>query len=452
MLPCIEDFDGDGFLDGVVAYGDSVGIVWGDAAGCFSAIDVLPPISPRLGIAWRVTAGDVTGDGLIDLVCSYFPQSSAAPVACPVFVQTGHRAFTMDHGSRMPLLAWRLTHAVALLDIDRDGDLDALLAVYSGQDLVLENDGAGFFSDSTATRITANQNRSWGFQVIDLDGDGWDDVVVATGGSVHAQNFIYWNDRGVLRDTSLQGPAFPTNQMDVGDLDGDGHLDLVFGNEWAPPEVYWGLGNRGFLEDVSMLPPSALSHALAGARLVDFDLDGDLDLLQSGSQADCLLENLGSRRFADVTASIEPLLTTGFVVADFDRDGDQDLLHRIGSSSHTRLSVGMFRQTHAPRAASLGSTLTLELHARPGRFALLSVAPALRVVDLGAYGVWQLDVPSSVQFPAVTLPANGRHDIVLQVPNDPALRGVDLHWQSLEIDPGAINAVRVGNRATTRFQ
>ncbi len=112
----------------------------------------------------------------------------------------------------------------------------------------------------------------------------------------------------------------------------------------------------------------------------------------------------------------------------------------------------MFRQTWAPRTATLGGNLTLELHAPPGRFALLSVSPALTHIDLGARGLWQLDVASSVQFPSVTMPATRRHDIVLSVPNDAALRGVDLHWQAIEVDPGATNAVRVGNRATTRFQ
>ncbi len=201
-----------------------------------------------------------------------------------------------------------------------------------------------------------------------------------------------------------------------------------------------------------MFPPTALNVWMSAARLVDFDQDGDLDLLQSGFRAECLLENLGGRRFADVTHLLEPLLTASLVFADFDHDGDQDLLHRIRQTNDSQLSMALFRHTWAPRSATLGSSMTLELHAPPGRFVLLSASSTLATIDLGSRGIWQLDFARSVQFPSVTIPATRRRDIVLAVPSDPALRGVDLHWQAIEIDPGVVDAVRVGNRATTRFQ
>ncbi len=210
-----------------------------------------------------------------------------------MFLNQGGRQFVLDQGNRLRLPIDTRSEAVALLDVDRDGDLDALVAMYSGQDLLFENDGTGHFSDVTATRMAPASLPSVALRAVDLDRDGWEDVVVAGGGYTNGPNAIYWNDAGVLRDAGLGVSPLPSSQIDVGDLDGDGNLDIVFGNEFARLEIHWGLGNRGFMEDTTMLPPAALDRWLTAARLVDFDHDGDLDLLQSWFRADCLLENLG---------------------------------------------------------------------------------------------------------------------------------------------------------------
>jgi hypothetical protein len=128
----------------------------------------------------------------------------------------------------------------------------------------------------------------------DVDGDRDCDLVVANGGSAgHQQSNLYANDgNGVFRHVPGALPAAlrPTAAVGAGDLDGDGDVDLVFGN------FGYGLANvvnqvlindgRGVFADetaarmpvfTSLCTPVQPSDATRGVAVVDVDRDGDLD-------------------------------------------------------------------------------------------------------------------------------------------------------------------------------
>ncbi len=115
-------------------------------------------------------------------------------------------------------------------DVDGDGDLDLWLD--NGRAPLVEqlviNDGTGHFTDETATRVSGNPSADDNeVQCVDIDDDGDFDALVA---SLDDHERILVND-GAGHFTALTD-AFPpvtdaTLGLDLGDLDGDGRLDAI---------------------------------------------------------------------------------------------------------------------------------------------------------------------------------------------------------------------------------
>ena len=143
---------------------------------------------------------------------------------------------------------------------------------------------------------------------------------------------LFSNKRdGSFRDVSAPaGLDVPSGVLGLalGDFDGDGRIDVCL-----PPKTSGGavplLWNRGESYESQDLPVAS-SARFWNARAFDYDNDGDLDILLVGDELR-LLENLGGRKFVDVTAQVglEKIKTSNarsVAVADYDRDGDLDLL------------------------------------------------------------------------------------------------------------------------------
>ncbi|MCH9646697.1 MAG: VCBS repeat-containing protein [Deltaproteobacteria bacterium] len=148
------------------------------------------------------------------------------------------------------------------------------------------------------------------------------------------------------------GPAEFTNQVSVGDLNGDGHLDLVFANGGGfatagTPEVqriYINDGSGNFTdESASRLGWSGLCR---GVEMGDMDDDGDLDLIfaQDFERRPALFRNDGTGVFTDVTAAQLPniaLSSSRAQFADIDNDGDLDLY--LASGDGNRFGCDQYR-------------------------------------------------------------------------------------------------------------
>jgi Tol biopolymer transport system component len=228
----LVDVDGDGYVDVHVVYYDPGGmpdkVYLNDGHGTLAdsglALD-------EETIAW----GDLDGDGDADYFGKRWGQGYV------VQLNDGHGRFSpgwqMEDGAST-------VGGVALADLDGDGDLDALVAngyrsTGSVPSRLLWNDGRGRFGDS-GQRLngTLGAHLATG----DLDGDGDLDVFVA---NMDLPNEVWLNDGGRLRDSGLRLGEVPplgySTEPSLGDLDGDGDLDVFVGSLSGRPEIWFNL-------------------------------------------------------------------------------------------------------------------------------------------------------------------------------------------------------------------
>lgn len=177
----------------------------------------------------------------------------------------------------------------------------------------------------------------------DLDADGDMDAVVANGRHWPQLNEVYLNN-GSGRFTvgyALGSERATTYAVPVGDLDGDGDLDLVVANDRAENWVYLNDG-QGRFEFAWPVGPEVEPNR--SAQLHDMDGDGDLDLLvTSRGASNGIFLNRGDGHFGGKHEfGADQSSTIAVAVGDIDGDGDMDLVlaNRDGQANETLINDG----------------------------------------------------------------------------------------------------------------
>lgn len=311
------------------------------------------PADSQMGV--RVDAGDVDGDGDIDIMVAN-GQHSAPPLIplqdIMLQINDGSGHFTNEASTRLPPSAFgqQLANAVILGDVDGDNDLDAYVANGSSggvlcpspdsQNRLWINNGNGYFADETF-RLPAYLDCSFDATFGDIDGDGDQDIVVANvgWGGLGESNRVLINDMdntGTFIDGTASAftawPADITYTVALGDLDGDDDLDMVVGNALASAPLNRFLQNNGgvFTEipvTWTAYPPTDWPRPVWDVKLADMNGDGSLDVLMSDaldSLRMILMLNQGSWQFTANTIYVS--YQYGLDVSDVDGDGDMDIL------------------------------------------------------------------------------------------------------------------------------
>lgn len=206
------DFTLDGRADLLLRVGGETRVVPGAAGVGFGA-----PIGSPLYIAstlWTpLAAGDFTGDGVPDAVAAIDP-TGFADDGLATLRGIGNGVFAPQQ--TMVLAGAKVTHAAAG-DLDLDGDLD-FVASKGNQFLRALNGGTGAFAFATDNASSTLLQALAG----DLDGDGLIDAV-----STDGTGFEFRRNLGAGVFAPFNGFASSTSSRGLGDLDGDGGLEIV---------------------------------------------------------------------------------------------------------------------------------------------------------------------------------------------------------------------------------
>jgi len=269
------DIDSDGDLDVFVATEHSENLLLvNDGTGRLTDVsdDRLPRASRDSEDA---AAFDADGDGDLDLIVV-----SEDDQINEYYLNNGDGTFS-DHPAGLPVGG--ISNAIAFGDVDDDQDPDIVIG-NDGQNYLLLNQGTGVFVDNTLAALPAIHDETQDLELGDVDGDGDLDLVVGN----EDDNRLLLND-GLGRFTAAPPDAMPligpeeTRDVDLADIDGDGDLDIFFGNvhltKGAPAQnrLLINDGTGAFSDETDRRLPSDIDTTMDG-DFIDVDGDGDLDL------------------------------------------------------------------------------------------------------------------------------------------------------------------------------
>lgn len=275
------------------------------------------------------------------------------------------------------------SQAMALADLDGDGDLDAFVANGEHEDFqpntVLLNNGAGRFRDS-GQRL--GHGGSVSVLLHDINGDGAIDALVSNGGWFDT----FWNEGdGHFSEPefayypAINGRYIGLWRVQPGDLNGDGRSDyLVHGccgggsATGEPVNVYstvWLSDGDRLRKNTGQKFGQGSTHAVA---LADFDGDGDLDAFDASSftidathglepAANRLWLNDGRGQFEDSGQRLGDLRSYDVAAGDLDGDGDIDVLVGNNGPDEIWWNDGQGNFTRADQTLRDGWTRTVHI-------------------------------------------------------------------------------------------
>ncbi len=381
----VLDFDGDGRMDLFLVQSGPLPGFQGESGGHalyrnlgdgrFADVSAESGLQARTGYGQGAVAGDVDGDGRVDLYLTQLGQNR-------LYRNLGGGRFediTGRAGVGDP--AW--SSSAVLFDADGDGWLDLYVVNYlqftpethrdcsqrsSGlglychpdayppaRDRYYRNLGGGRFEDATERAGFLSAGKGLGAIALDFDRDGDLDLYVANDST---PNFLYVNDgqgrfeeQGLLLGVAYNedGRSEAGMGVDAGDVDGDGFEDLIVTNLSLEANALYLGGAQGFrygTRTAGLFGPSFPVLGF-GVALADFDNDADLDLFVvngdvqdniaalndalSYRQPAQLFLNDGRGRFSEAPSAAlgdpaVPRVGRALLPIDFDDDGRLDLL------------------------------------------------------------------------------------------------------------------------------
>jgi hypothetical protein len=233
-------------------------------------------------------------------------------------------------------------------DLDQDGDLDLVLAVEFGQNIILMNDGKGKFTKAIKN-LPQVAHDSEDIGIGDFDQDGDLDIVFVS--EDDKDNELYFNNGdGTFIDVSNKFPTTGTsNAVVIEDINNDSCLDILIGNT-GPNIIMINNGKGGFIDETQSRLPVTNNGRTQDIELADVDLDGDLDLIVANEGQNKVYINDGTGIFNDETDIRMPKImdeSREVVVADIDRDGDLDIffanvqfLMKVGARNRLLINDG----------------------------------------------------------------------------------------------------------------
>ncbi len=220
-------------------------------------------------------------------------------------------------------------------DLDNDGDRDAILTSLRGSTRLYENMGDDRFENVTRIYDFNLTGRLQEVSVSDINNDGWLDIIAGEeiGPLSVLLNRGYWRFKDV---TSRMG--FPDSlkgyKTALADMNNDGFPDLFLFGNYDRVRYFENKGQKEmpcFIEKTDASPDltTRFDFFTRSIAFADYDIDGDLDFLLVNRKSPLkLFENVGGKYFKDVSSSKgfnQSFLCYGAAWGDWDMDGRQDI-------------------------------------------------------------------------------------------------------------------------------
>ncbi|HRQ37665.1 MAG TPA: VCBS repeat-containing protein [Chloroflexota bacterium] len=286
--------------------------------------------------SYAVALGDVDGDGDLD---AFIGKHGANEV----WLNDGTGIFT-NSGQ---ILATNSSYGVALGDLDGDGDLDVFIANRAwsaAPDKVWLNDGHGYFN---VTAQSLGNTSSYDVALGDVNMDGTLDAFVAACGDPLANldntNILWLNDGAAhFSDSGLDFGTLCSVAVSIGDLNHDGKIDIVVANAGI---------SHGVEVWINMTVSPSATVAFSKTQIIDLtynfdvglgDFNGDTHLdvfianadALSGVQPDHIWVNDGMGNFVDSGHLLGSTPSGSVALGDFNEDGYLDAAVATGSHQH----------------------------------------------------------------------------------------------------------------------
>jgi hypothetical protein len=341
-----------------------------------------------------VAVGDYDADGLPDLYVTQYPRSI-------LYHNNGDGTFT-DVTAKAGVAAPGWSTSAVWFDYDNDGRLDLFVCrfvdfdkaknqscgndslrwycmptVYQGAACWLfHNNGDGTFANvSRESGIADPLAKAWGVVAADINNDGWMDLFVAND---KVANFLFANRKGRFEDVAplggiaynAMGQARSGMGVDAADFDQDGWLDLFITNLDHEMFSLYRNAKKETFDDLAIstgIGTATMLFSGWGCRFLDYDNDGELDLIISNGHPDTVVQqripdvryaqpmllfhNSGAHSWKNVSAESGPvfakkLAARGLAVGDFDNDGSVDVLVAVNDGPPVLLRNHAGRQNH----------------------------------------------------------------------------------------------------------
>jgi hypothetical protein len=302
----------------------------------------IPPAVP--GDVLQIITGDFNGDGLTDVLAFDYDDNERDPT----FGLTTLTTYLSNGDGTFRTLSQLLTLSSPTFgiagDFNNDGILD--IAVADAFDCIVVpmlGNGDGSFSVGTAANVPTCATPP--FLVGDINGDGNLDLMLVGGG---ASSTLSGNGDGTFTWATTQ-PGVNTGSSPVlKDFNGDGIPDLYVGSN--PIQILTGNGDGTF----TPLPPIPYPHSINSLDAADFNGDGIPDLLAANSDntIGLLLGSKGGTFTAKPTITLPGSPLAQVAAADFNADGKADAI--VLSTDPSRLTIilgngyGAFTSSHPP--------------------------------------------------------------------------------------------------------